>query len=104
MWSKGGNILFKSMEKVTNINTLERGEKKSNTATLLAIRPYFYNMLFCYYRYETIYHMAPNRIHKVLINVKKTHERNKKKKKEDNTEDDEDSEIEHLKSQPERYV
>ena len=46
--------------------------------------------------------MAPASIHKVLMNVKKTQERNKKKKKEGKTEEDEDSDDVHLKSQPER--
>lgn len=48
--------------------------------------------------------MAPLSIHKVLMNVRKTQERNKKKKKEERTEDDEDSDEEHRRARPERFV
>lgn len=46
--------------------------------------------------------MAPTSIHKVLMNVRKTQERNKKKKKEEKSDDDSDSDDEQLKTRPER--
>ncbi|CAC5426030.1 RRP12 [Mytilus coruscus] len=60
-----------------------------------------YAKLIKKFGYETIYNMAPSSIHKVLMNVRKTQERNKKKKKEEKTEEDEDSDEEHRKARPE---
>lgn len=59
-----------------------------------------YAKLIKKFGYETIYGMSPASIHKVLINIKKTQERNKKKKKTKAEEDDEDVNL-HFKSQPE---
>ena len=49
-----------------------------------------------------IYNMSPESIRKVLVNIRKTTERQKKKRKEREEEDKEEEKEEHFTAQPER--
>lgn len=61
-----------------------------------------YAKLIRKFGYETIYGMTPDSIRKVLVNIKKTQERNKRKnKREEDEEGESDEEKEHLKAHPE---
>ena len=60
--------------------------------------------VFRCFRYEVILKLVPTSHHKILINIKKTLER-EKRKKEREQDDDSDEEAEHLsKAKPETWV